>query len=152
MTEMTDNAKTTTDDAKKRIDEDYTEFRKAARWWSAAYNGFQFGAAILSALAALVLKLDVISDVNIRNDWGAGLAAASALLIAILTTGRFKDKWQANRVAAFAVRDQSYEIAKTNADPDKILSNLQDIGLTRNNAIVGLPSTLPHEDKKSKTG
>ncbi|MEM5402748.1 hypothetical protein [Paraburkholderia unamae] len=138
---MTDDAKT---DIKSRITQDYVEFRKAAKYWSAIYNSFQFGAAILSAIAALVLKLDAIENLAFRNDLGAGLAAASALLIAMLTTGRFKDKWQANRVAAFAVRDLSYEIAKANAGPDKILSSLQHIGLTRNNAIVGLPTTLPH--------
>jgi len=144
---MTDENKTF---AQNRITEDYKEFRGNARRWSAIYNGFQFGAAILSAIAALVLKIDAIK-LDVRNDVGAGLAALSAVLIVILTTGRFKDKWQANRVAAFAVRDLSYEIAKKNADPDKILSSLQSIGLTRNNAIVGLSTTLPHQDEKKWT-
>lgn len=126
----------------KRIEDDYTEFRKAARFWSGIYNTFQFGAAILSAVAALMLKLDSVVSLQARNNWGAALAATSAIFITLLTTGRFKEKWEANRVAAFAVRDLGYEIETTGADPDKILTDLRQIGLKRNNAIVGLPTQM----------
>ncbi len=87
-----------------KIREDYQEFRAAAKRWSGVYNSFQFGSAGLSAAAALVLKTGFVPEAS-RNDWGAVLAAAAALSITFLTTGRFKDKWEANRVAAFAVRD-----------------------------------------------
>lgn len=129
------------DSAKTKIGTDYQEFRGAARWWSGVYHGFQFGGAILSAVAAIALKIESVGSLQIRNDLGAALAAASALLITLLTTGRFKDKWEANRIAAFAVRDLSYEIEKQGADPNQILTKLQRISMTRNNAIVGLPPT-----------
>jgi hypothetical protein len=125
---------------KEKIDEDYKEFREATRMWSGIYHTFQFGAAILSAAAALMLKLDGVGSLQTRNNWGAALAAASAIFITLLTSGRFKDKWEANRVAAFAVRDLNYEVETTGANPDKILTDLRQIGLTRNNAIVGLPT------------
>jgi hypothetical protein len=124
-----------------KIAEDYREFRSAAKLWSGVYNSFQFGSAGLSAAAALVLKTGFVAEGS-RNDWGAVLAAAAALCITLLTTGRFKDKWEANRIAAFAVRDLNYEIEKANANVDDILTTLQRIGLTRNNAIVGLPTQL----------
>src|SRR5690242_5036235 len=89
------------DVVKNKIQADYTEFRTAARNWSGAYHFCQFGSAILSATAALVLKLETLGEIGIRNDLGASLAALAALLITILTTGRFKEKWEANRVAAF---------------------------------------------------
>jgi hypothetical protein len=126
----------------EKIQTDYSEFRAAARYWSGAYHGCQFGSAILSAAAALVLKLETIGDLAIRNDWGAILAALAALLITILTTGRFKEKWEANRVAAFAVRDLSYQIEKNDANLDQILTSLQYIGISRNNAILGLPADV----------
>lgn len=125
-----------------KIRADYQEFRRAARNWSGVYHTFQFGAAMLSAVAALMLKIEGVGNLQTRNDWGAALAAASTLFITLLTTGRFKDKWEANRIAAFAVRDLSYAIETTGANLDQILTDLRHIGLTRNNAIVGLPTTI----------
>jgi hypothetical protein len=125
-----------------KIRGDYQEFRRAARNWSGVYHAFQFGAAILSTVAALVLKIEGVGSLQTRNDWGAALAAAAALFITILTTGRLKDKWEANRIAAFAVRDLGYAIETTGANLDQILTDLRHIGLTRNNAIVGLPTTI----------
>ncbi len=135
-----------------KIETDYQEFRGAARWWSGAYHGFQFGGAILSAIAAIVLKIESIGSLQIRNDLGAAFAAASALLITIMTTGRFKDKWEANRIAAFAVRDLGYEIEKQEADPTQILNDLQRISLIRNNTIVGLPPTTLKKQKNDGRG
>ena len=122
-----------------RIAIDYGEFRGAARMWSFVFHGTQFGAVVLTALSALALKTGFFLDVTTRNDWGAAMAAAATLLLTLGTTGRFKDKWEANRIAAFAVRDLSYEVEKDDANLDEILSRLQRIGLTRNNVIVGLP-------------
>lgn len=133
---------------RKKIAEDYREFRSAARLWSGAYHSLQFGSAGLSAAAALVLKTDFVAQATARNDWGAVLAASAAFCITLLTTGRFKEKWEANRIAAFAVRDLSYDMEKTNPDPDLILGALQRIGLTRNNLIVGM---TPSWDIKSPT-
>ena len=131
------------DTVRKKLSDDYREFRAAARNWSGAYHGFQFGSAVLTTLSALVLKTGVFDDVAVRNDWGAALAAAATLSITLLTTGRFRDKWEANRIAAFAVRDLDYEVEKDNADYNDILTRLQRIGLVRNNAIVGLPPAQP---------
>ncbi|MES3007351.1 MAG: hypothetical protein V4751_06225 [Pseudomonadota bacterium] len=129
---------------RKKIETDYQEFRQAARNWSGVYNLFQFGSAVLTATGALVLKTELFSDISMRNDVGAALAAIATLAITLMSTGRFKDKWEANRIAAFAVRDLGYEIEKENASTDDILTGLQRIGMTRNNAIIGLspPSKL----------
>ena len=145
--DATNNLKPSKEFARDKIDVDYREFRSAAKLWSAVYHFFQFGSAALSAAAALVLKTEFVAEAS-RNDWGAVLAAAAALSITLLTTGRFKDKWEANRIAAFAVRDLGYEIEKGNANCDDILTALQRIGLTRNNAIVGLP---PEPSQKPPT-
>ncbi|HTB66469.1 MAG TPA: hypothetical protein VK727_09585 [Steroidobacteraceae bacterium] len=137
----TDDTTPSRDTARAAIRKDYREFRSAAKMWSGVYNTFQFGSAGISAAAALILKTGFINEAA-RNDWGAILSAVAALGITLLTTGRFKDKWEANRIAAFAVRDLSYEVEKSNANVDDILSALQRIGLTRNNTIVGLPTSL----------
>jgi hypothetical protein len=137
----TADLKQRTEKTRATIEKDYKEFRSATRMWSAIYNSFQYGSAALSAAAALVLKTGFVPEAD-RNDWGAVLAAAAALCITLLTTGRFKDKWEANRIAAFAVRDLGYEMEKTNPNIDDLLAALQRIGLTRNNTIIGLPTEL----------
>ena len=128
-------------DVEQTIARDFAEFRAAAKNWSGVYHTFQFGSAALTATSALILKSEFIGAVTARNDYGAALAAAATLAITVLTTGRFKEKWEANRMAAFAVRDLGYELEKSAADPDKILASLQQVGITRNNAIVGLPDS-----------
>ena len=148
--DATDNAGELKGAVRGKIAKDYREFRSAAKMWSGVYNSFQFGSAGLSAAAALVLKTGFVPEAS-RNDWGAVLAAMAALCITLLTAGRFKDKWEANRIAAFAVRDLSYEIEKVNANVDDILTTLQRIGLTRNNAIVGLPTALQSSSPQSTT-
>jgi hypothetical protein len=132
---------------RENIDVDYIEFRKAAKNWSFVYHVFQFGSAVLTAASALVLKTGLFAEVATRNDVGAALAAIATLTLTLLTTGRFKEKWEANRIAAFAVRDLRYEIEKVNVKTDDVLAALQKIGLTRNNVIVGLP---PPSDFKPK--
>jgi hypothetical protein len=137
-------------DVRKRIDEDYDDYCKNARKWSWVYHGFQFGGAILSAMAALVLKTESIGSVQSRNDFGALIAALSALVITILITGRFKDKWEANLLATFAVHDLKCEIEKEGKDQNKILKKLQDINLTYKYKIFGLPPT--ERGKKAENG
>ena len=140
-------------DLRKNIANDYREFRSATKMWSFVWHGSQLGSAVLTALGALVLKSKIFtSDVTTQNDWGAALAAAATLLITLLTMGQFKDKWEANRIAAFAVRDLSYELEKSHANMDDILSSLQRIGLVRNNAIVGLPPAQSLSKDKPDTG
>ena len=130
---------------RNKIETDYHEFRGSAKNWSGVYNLFQYGSAVLTAVSALVLKTEFFTEITTRNDVGAALAATATLSITLLATGRFKDKWEANRIAAFAVRDLGYEIEKEGVNTDDVLASLQRIGLTRNNAIVGLP---PPSDKK----
>ena len=133
---MSDASSLKWDRVSSRLAGDYHEFRTAARNWSGVYNTLQFGAAAMAAASALILKSEIICAAA-KNDIGASLAAAATLAIAILTSGRFKEKWEANRLAAFAVRDLQYEMEKDKVDLDAILSCLQRVGIIRNSAILG---------------
>src|SRR5438874_430584 len=82
----------------------YREYRAIAVRWSAAYFGSIFGSALLSALAGVLLKLDLLaSHQSLRNDLAATFAALAALFITLSTVGDFQRKWQANRTAASAM-------------------------------------------------
>lgn len=123
---------------KQLVDKEFEDFRGYARNWSLAYHTFLFGAAALSALAALVLKLEGTVDIKKRNNWGAILAASSALMVTIMTSGGFQRKWEANRLAAFEVHNLQLELEKRTADRDGILDELKRINEIRNQSIVGV--------------
>jgi len=75
-------------------------------------------------VAALVLKFEGTFDIKKRNNWGSALAAVSALMVTIMTSGSFQRKWEANRLATFKVLDLKPELQKSDANHDKILERL----------------------------
>jgi hypothetical protein len=119
---------------------DYHEYRGDAVRWSAAYYGCLFGAAFLSALAGVVLKLEGLQAwPRMRNDGAALAAMVAALLITLSTTGDFQRKWQANRIAAADMENLAYEliIPHTFAELRAVVVEIQRINEARNKGIVG---------------
>lgn len=124
----------------------YREFRSNTITWSAAYFGCLIGSALLSALAALVLKLEILdSQPKIRNDLAAAMATIAALLVTLSTTGDFQRKWQANRTAAAAMENLAYELVRPTAalNLNTLLTRIQTINEKRNRGIVGDPGEAP---------
>lgn len=118
----------------------YREFRGNTIRWSAAYFGCLFGAAFLSAVSALILKLELLCDrPKLRSDLAASLAIFAALLVTLSTTGDFQRKWQANRIAAAEMENLAYELTRPSAatNIDSILTRIQTINSVRNQTIVG---------------
>jgi len=118
----------------------YREFRGNTVRWSAVYFGCLFGSAFLSAMAALLLKLELLADrTKLRNDLTATMATVAALLITLSTTGDFQRKWQANRVAAAKMENLAYELIRPAEvlNLDVILTRIQEINDMRNRVIVG---------------
>ena len=124
----------------KVILENYREFRGNTIRWSAAYFGCLFGSALLSAMAALCLKLELLSGwPKLKSDLAASLAIVAALLITLSTTGDFQGKWQANRLAAAEMENLAYELARSSApaNVDAILDRIQRINEMRHRGIMG---------------
>jgi hypothetical protein len=118
----------------------YREYRDYAVRWSAAYFGSVFGSAFLSALAGVLLKLDLLaSHQPLRNDLAATFAAVAALLITFSTVGDFQRKWRANRTAASAMENLAYEFLKAPQALDRsvVVAKIQAINSARNEGIVG---------------
>lgn len=120
--------------------DNYREARDNAVRWSGLYWGFTFTAAILSALAALVLKLESFAfktDTR-RKDVAAALSVVAALLMTVSTSGDFQRKWQANRVAAAELERVGYEfLEKDAADARSYLGRVGQILERRHMSIVG---------------
>lgn len=118
----------------------YREYRGNSIRWSAAYFGCLFGSALLSAMAGLLLKLEVLgSHPKVRNDLAAAMATSAALLVTLSTTGDFQRKWQANRAAAAAMENLAFELVRPAATTnlDAILTRIQTINDARNRGIIG---------------
>jgi hypothetical protein len=123
----------------RAILDNYDETRRNASRWSGVYWGFTFGAAALSALAALVLKLEtIITSEGAKKDVAASLSVLAALLITVSSSGDFQRKWQANRIAAAELERTGYEfLEKDGADARSYLAAVGESLLRRHMAIVG---------------
>ena len=119
--------------------DNYRETRANASRWSGIYWGFTFTAAALSALAALILKLEtLITSEAAKKDIAAVLSIIAALLITISTSGDFQRKWQANRIAAAELERTGYQfLEKNGADARTYLAAVGQSLLNRHLAIVG---------------
>lgn len=124
----------------RTILDNYREARGNASRWSGVYWGFTFTSAILSALAALVLKLEsfAFQSEARKKDLAAALSVAAALLMALSTSGDFQRKWQANRIAAAELERAGYAfLEKNGAEPRTYLAQVGQILERRHLAIVG---------------
>jgi hypothetical protein len=133
----------------------YREYRANAVRWSFAYFGCLFGAAFASALAGVVLKLDVLKDrPSLKNDSAAALAAIAALLITLSTSGDFQRKWQANRIAADAMENLSYDLLKGGKalERDSILDRIKAINEARSEGVVGKDSSATEVEDTTDDG
>jgi hypothetical protein len=137
----------------RAIWDNYLETRTNASRWSGIYWGFTFTAAALSALAALVLKLEtIVKNEGAKKDLAAMLSIIAALLITVSTSGDFQRKWQANRIAAAELERTGYEfLEKDGADARSYLSAVGQSLVKRHMAIVGSTEQrkLPQEPSKS---
>ena len=119
--------------------DNFLEARRSAAMWSGVYWGCTFLAALLSALAAMTLKLETfIKDEGMKKDLAAAFSIIAALLITISTSGDFQRKWQANRIAAAQLESIGYEFLEANGEHARsYLAKVGNILLNRNMAIVG---------------
>jgi hypothetical protein len=133
----------------------YFETRSNAARWSGVYWGFTFFAALCSALAALVLKVEtLIRNEAAKKDIAAALAVVAALLVTISTSGDFQRKWQANRVAAAELERTGYRfLENSGAAPRTYLAAVGDILLRRQLAIAGgSEKTEPLPEASAESG
>lgn len=117
----------------------YLETRANAVKWSGVYWGCTFAAALLSALAALILKLETfVKGEALKKDLAAAFAVAAALLVTVSTSGDFQRKWQANRIAAAELEHTGYIfLEKNGAEARSYLAAVRETLLRRQMAIVG---------------
>ncbi|MEP7147950.1 MAG: hypothetical protein ABI857_03615 [Acidobacteriota bacterium] len=91
----------------QRLNSYWTDYKYAQWRYSWAYHICVYGAAILSALAALLSKVHIkvfgLDHATRRDNWTASLAAVAAVFIAISTAGTLSESWQENMKKRYAV-------------------------------------------------
>ncbi len=88
-----------------------------ARFWTGCYHFTIYGAAILSAIAALILEVDVLSEYENLAPVFAGLAA---LLTTVSGLGGFQRKWQTCRKTNKSLSDLRVDAKYGNASASEV--------------------------------
>jgi len=137
----------------KAILASHRETRQIASIWSFLYWGFAWGAAALSALAGLVLKVEsFFPDEKRKRDLAALLTVVSAILVTISTGGDFQRKWQANRTASAEIERTGYAFLEKNGEnPRGFLLEVGNSLEKRHLAILGSSDSRKAEGRTSPT-
>ncbi|PTP75844.1 hypothetical protein CWO00_13210 [Vibrio splendidus] len=98
-----------------RIEKERKCIWRWARFWTGCYHTAIYGAAILSALAALILEIDGFLGLN-ANHLPAAFAALAALLTTLSGLGGFQRKWQTCRRTNKALSDLRVDAKYGNAE------------------------------------
>jgi hypothetical protein len=93
--------------------EEQSRRRKAN--WSVWYYGCLYGSVALSALSALILKLEFVTG-PWQKDVAALFASTAAILGTVKAAGNFERRWRAARHGEVAIAQLRIELADPNAD------------------------------------
>ena len=125
-------------DFQKRVARDLSDATLWTKLWSAVHHSFVFGGAILSALAAIVLQLDLnVSEIS-KTDLATLIAGAAALVSTIAASGGFARKWRTNRLIKIRLIQLEIDLLNPEVESANIRQDLKDITQLRYDGIVGL--------------
>ena len=118
-----------------------SELRSETLWtklWSAVHHGLTFGAAILSASAALLLQLKSLSVTETgRADAAAALAAIASVIGVISASGGFSKKWRANRLTKGTLQQSQIDLMDPNCDLAQVRAAQKEMWRVHHLAIAG---------------
>lgn len=115
----------------------HNEYRRNAALWSFAFFSCVFGAALLSASAGIILKLNALEKHDaLRKDLAVIFAASAALLITLSTSGNFEEKWRANRRAASGMESAIYKLITPGAKLEDVIADIREVHQAQDDAVV----------------
>ena len=120
-----------------RVSRDHRSEKIWTKLWSFVHHSFLFGAAIISASAALVLQLEAdIWGLGYKN-LGTVLAALAALVVVIAGAGGFRRKWRTNRLTRNRLNELMMDLTSPSCNADEIREKLKQIWQKHEEGIVG---------------
>ena len=114
-------------------------FERARVMWSRLYHGSLYGSIILSALAALTLKLNIFARQpyrRYRSDAATIFTTLAALLTTVNGIGEFNGRWIANREAGKSIEVLKIQMLDRCADGSEMRKRLSEIIIRQSAAGV----------------
>ena len=109
-------------------------YRRSAWKWKLWYRALLVCSALLSSGAAIVGQLKYYAFSG-STDIASILAALAAVTTTTIAALDFEVNWRINRTSRHEVRLIALESQKSNADADKLLTELQEVIKRRNEAL-----------------
>jgi len=128
-------AKAYRDEVKVQIQARYEWHNKGTKAWSTAYNGCLIGAAVLSAIAAVIVKLTIWK--TYASDIASLCSAMAALCSTLVAGGGFSRKWRANRMARSKLSQLLIDVDNPTIDLEGIRTSLKRIIQEEDEGILG---------------
>lgn len=119
------------------VERQYRWYDRGSRMWSSVHHGSLFLSAILSAAAALVLKLESAVPQASRNDTAAMLATGAALAATLAAAGGFSRKWRSNRISRGRLEQVRIDLTDPQCDLSAVRGTLKEIVAEHDRQIVG---------------
>jgi hypothetical protein len=104
--------------------------------WASLHNATAFGAAILSAAAALTLKWKGL-EADYQNNSAALLSALGATFGVIAATGGFSKKWRTCRIALQSLKELEVDMTSPTASLETMRQRYNAIWPAYNGGIIG---------------
>lgn len=129
----------TPDELKGYVDRRVKEYTRWTRLWSFVHHISLYGAAALSAAAAIIIKVPLpIPPWDISaQDKAAMLAATAALIGTISGIGGFHRKWKTNRRTKSSFEQLQLDFLIEEVDPKQVIEKIQLIIKTHHEGIIG---------------
>ena len=125
-------------DFQRRVSKDLSDATLWTKLWSAVHHSFLFGGAALSAVAAIVLQLDLPTSGISTTNLATLIAGAAALTSTIAGTGGFARKWRTNRLIKVRLIQLEIDLMNPDVDSANVRQDLKDIAQLRYDGIVGI--------------
>jgi len=109
------------------IDKKFKHYNNWAKTWSAIYHSALWLAAISSAISAIVLKLNILSNPQFQSDIAAILAGSAAILTTFALVGGVDRKWRANRKARSEIELLKIDLLNPKFNEAEIRKRLKEI-------------------------
>jgi hypothetical protein len=114
------------DPIKAILEEHERSYANSAWRWKAGYRVLLVFSAIFSSGSALIGQFQHFTFAA-APDVAAILAASAAVITTLIAALDFESNWRVNRLSRHSVKGLLLESEKSTADPDKLLSSLQDV-------------------------
>jgi hypothetical protein len=118
-------------EVKKLLAQYEKSFLRSAVKWRVSYRALLVTSAVFSSFAAIIGKLEFWTFMA-ANDLASILAALAAVSTTLIAALDFEVNWRINSRSHYELNIISLAAEKSDADPDQLLSELQDVIRRRN--------------------